>query len=211
MLLSTIFEALTYGEFAQLGLTDDEGDGIKSDKYGAVISHINLALAEIYKRFPLREIDIPFTEATGTNLYVIPGDHVLKIESLTDADGEEIPLNKLSDETSYFTPVYNTIRVPEPTQDKVVTVKCRAAHDLIVNAADLDPTTITVNVPYTLFEALLFYAASRAHASTASFEGTKESFDYLAKFEASVRKVSELDLVNKPDTENENFDNDGWV
>ena len=54
MLLSEIFEQLTYGELSQINLGGKDDGGIASSDYPAVVAHINMALTELFKRFPLR-------------------------------------------------------------------------------------------------------------------------------------------------------------
>ena len=114
MLLSDLFDQLTYGELSTLSMGSIEGAGLQECDYPKIIPHINLGLAEIYKRFPIkiREVDVQQDASIQTyflqskyavsNLesvepikYIIDTpsnpftDTVLRIESIFNADGEE--------------------------------------------------------------------------------------------------------------------------
>jgi len=53
MLLSEIFEQLSYGELFDTNLSGNDYGGIQLENYPAVISHVNMGLTELYKRFQL--------------------------------------------------------------------------------------------------------------------------------------------------------------
>ena len=55
MLLSDLFEQLTYGELSQLEYSGVDDEGFTVNDYKRVIPHINLGLAELHKRFLIRE------------------------------------------------------------------------------------------------------------------------------------------------------------
>ena len=234
MLLSSIFEQLTYGEFSQLSLAGIDGEDILPENYSAVVSHINLGLTELHKRFPLKmeevliqqyaditsyKLDEDFTETKGTQptLYILDSldpftNTVLRIEKVyNNTLGEYESLNDDNDEDTLVTTKYNTIKVPSPTATTTMTVTYRSTHERILTDT-LDPYTYDVDIPDSLIEALLFYVASRAHSSLPTLDtGVNEGNVYLAKFEASVAKITELSLITNVNRTNNKMWTNGWV
>jgi len=58
MKLSTVFQQLTHGELSQLDIGGAENAGIQVCDYVKVVGHINLALTELYTRFPLKVAEV---------------------------------------------------------------------------------------------------------------------------------------------------------
>ena len=235
--LLDIMKDLTYGEFAQLaignmipGETESEPD---PENYEKLIRHINMGLTEIYKRFFLlsREVDIQqheeistyllhskysVTVGTEPTLYVRDTidepflDDILKIEEVYDEGGDKYFLNDVSEDLSLYTPSYRSIQVPYPDDDVTMSVQYRANHPKIIYAANMEPEDIDVSVPNSLYEALLYYVASRVFASLGG-DGGVESNDYFQRFENSCRKVDELGLEVQAEPGDWRFDTHGWV
>jgi len=235
MLLSQIFDHLTYGELSQLSMGGAHESGIVDESYPAVVSHLNLGLIELYKRFPIKVKTIDIQQYAAIDTYILAADYgqagsqgtlylldaadpfvdtVLKIESITDdkeeTDGKDLPLNDFNDEDSLHTVAYNSFKVPEPDDITIMTASFRAAHD-IISATDLDPTVVEVHIPYSLLEALIYFMASRAHSSVPLLDGQNEGNVYLQKFEASCKKVEELSLITNDNTSNVRPWVNGWV
>lgn len=234
MLLHTIFEQLSHGELAQLAIGNKDGAGIVPESYPAITAHLNLALTALYKIFPLRMEEAIIQQNQATNLYFLSKqfavnggsdepvkylidtvnkpfiDNVLKIERIVNEEGEEIPLNDINDDNSIFTPSFNSIQIPDPIDTVTVGVIYRADHTEI-NPINLDPKTLDVPIPNSLLEPLLFYIASRAYASVPMVDGINQSAGYLNKFEASIQRIKNLDLVNDDEKPNQKLWNNGWV
>ena len=119
MLLSDLFEQLTYGELSQLEYSGVDDEGFTVNDYKRVIPHINLGLTELHKRFLLREEEVTIrcydhietyildskyaasnTESTESYKYIHDTsfepfrDNVLKIEKVFNEDGQEFHLNE---------------------------------------------------------------------------------------------------------------------
>jgi len=235
MLLSDFFEQLTYGEFSQLYLGGTEDDtGILAENYPKVISHINLGLTELHKRFPLKLEEVQIQQYAAISSYVLEEDYtvsvgtqgtkyildaanpftntVLRIEKVYDDIEEEYYLlNDDQDEDSLTTTAFNTIKVPTPLNTNTMTVTYRSTHDKIV-VAGLVPSTTELGIPDSLIESLIYYVASRAHSSLATLDtGVNEGNVYLAKFEASIAKVTELSLITNVNRSNRKIWNNGWA
>ena len=54
MTLSDVFDQLAYGEFSKIFL--GESGAIPQSNWNRIITHINLGLTELYKRFDLKHL-----------------------------------------------------------------------------------------------------------------------------------------------------------
>lgn len=234
MLLSEIFEQLTYGELSQLKLGGSNGEGILSANYPAVVAHINLGMTELYKKFPLsvKEVSIQQYASISTYFlnpiyginsgttepikYIIDSagspfvDTVFKIEEVLDTDELPIKLNDRNTTGSVFTPQYNSIKLPAPNDTDITIVRYRSGHTKI-DVAGLDPETKEVELPIILLEALLLYVAARVYAGAPSLDGSNESQIHLAKFAAACNRVKDEDLINEENYANTKLEIKGWA
>lgn len=234
MLLSELFEQLTHGELSQLDKATNEGLGITPESYPFIVAHVNMALTSLYKIFPLRmqEAIIQQEESIATYFlakkFAVNGgsnepikylldtvnapfvDNVLRIDEVVNEAGDTILLNDVMEPTSIHTPNYNSILVPDPVQGELLSVLYRADHDPIL-VEGLIPNTYDLGIPNTLMEPLLFYIAFRAYASSPPIDGVSQSIGFLNKFEASIKRIKDLDLINEDEQPNRKFSDRGWV
>ena len=235
--LAQIFKDLTYGELSGLKIGEMIPGEHQSEpdpsRYEQLLSSINMGLTEIYKRFFLlsREVYVELHEEISTymlhskysvtagtepTLYIIDTvdepflDDVLKIEEIYDEAGDRLGLNDVDDDLSAFTPSFRTFQVPYPNDNITYAVQYRASHPLIEWSVDMDPSLIDVAVPNSLYQALLYFVASRVHSSLGGDQGV-EGNDYYQRFEASCAKVEELGLEVQSEPVNWRFDDRGWV
>lgn len=237
MLLSDIFEHLTYGELSTLkigGLKD--GGEINSADYPQVISFINLAMVELYKKFLLLEKNVTIQLLPNILEYELTYDHavsnpapvdedlpryimdvgyntpftedVLQIHSVYDLNFEEIPINDLNERTSVFTPFDNVLQVPYPDQGDYL--------DLIYHAypkkIDLqlsDPTAEQVRIPAQLLSALLAYVGFRAHISLPAGDKSKAT-EHLSRFTGICNEIRLLGTLNQANLSNLKLKDKGW-
>ena len=142
MLLSEVFDQLTYGELAQVNIGGAEGTGITTENYPAMIAHVNLGLTSLYKRFLIKEGVLHITRMPHLKTYVLNSryqegnrtvretnqyiqasnpafmDDILKVERVYDELGVEHGLNDNGDERSITTPTYNSIVIPDCSEVK---------------------------------------------------------------------------------------------
>lgn len=234
MFLSDVFGSLTHGELAHLFMGGEDEAGIQVCDYPKVVSHINLGLSELYKRFPLKigDVTIDLHDEIQTyyldprfaqtnvdspepikyirdSIYQPFKGGVNKIEQVFDELGRELFLNNKNEYWSVYTPSYNAVQVPWPEKENTLIVHYRADHDNIL-IPGLNPDTQEVKIPYGYLEALLFYVGSRVHTPMGG-EHTQEGNNYMTKFEQSCAKITELNLMNDDNTTNEKLDRAGWV
>ena len=242
--LEDILRDLSYGELAQLkigNLLPEEFESAPDPKsYAQILSHINLGLKELYKRFLLarKELEIiqyPDNFATYLldNKYALGNvasaepikfindtvalpfeNDLLKIEECwyvnADAEDKLLFMNDPTEEDSVYTPTYRSLLLPEDNEFGNVTIKYRASHPKLVYSTAMDPADVDIELPDALHEALLFYVASRAFASLNTDQGT-EGNDYWQKFQNSCNEVKAEGLWIQPESNNNRFDDKGWV
>lgn len=234
MRLSYIFEQLTYGELSQLSLGGSDNIGIQASDYVSIMPYINLALTELYKRFDLKTSEVIIQQYDEIQLYTLHSDYaetniasqkpykyimdsvyqpflddVLKIENVSNEDGEELYLNDSTAVWTINTPAFNVIQIPYPEKENILLVTYKANHKIISVDDITDPADMEIEIPHTLLEALLYYIAHRKYANLHT-ENDPEVNNLLAKFEASCARVNSLGLLNDDNTVNTKLDNNSW-
>jgi hypothetical protein len=235
--LHDIFIDLSGGEFSNLKLgafalgdPDSEPD---PRTYLQLIRHVNLALTAIYTEFFLRsdecyiqlqedvaiyKIDYRHAQSnvagTEPNKYIMdtvenpfPDNH-LKTEEVYNEVGEKLFLNDPDEDLSIYTPAYNTIQVPWPNDFNTIAVMYRADHPTVVYTPNMDASSVFLELPRQLREALLFYVAARVFAGITTEK--PEANAYFQKYVAEVQKVHRLGLQITTDQDNNRFAENGW-
>lgn len=239
MLLQDFFDQLTYGELAQVSIGGIEQEGVVDEVIPNVVSHINLGLLKLSKRFSLKTETITLQEYDTINTYKLHTDYavtdggvepiryiedsaeypfknnVIKIEYIEDVtDSEnitEVPFNVLSDAESIRSRDYRTFYVPDVTSPRTLNVTYRAEPDA------LDPDTTTpetdeIAISPVLTEALLYFVASRIHANRPTIDGQENtSLKYMQMYEAEVAGIDNEDLLAEADFDNTKLDDNGWL
>jgi hypothetical protein len=236
MLLSNFFEQLTYGELAQLALGGRDITAIAAEDYPAIVSHINLGLTDLYKRFPLKTNEVIIqlydhiqtyylmSKYAATNAdssepikYIMDSvyqpftDNVLRIEQVFNEMGEERTLNDENDPLTVLTPQFNAVTIPYNESSNAIAVVYRAAHDRIVVTDTFDPATVELTLPHYLVEALMLYVTARVLSSTGGGQNLNEASAFMARYELACRQVSDLNLLNTENTSNHRLEHNGWV
>lgn len=137
MKLIEIFNQLTFGELSQISIGGIEGGEINDKNYYAILSHINLGLIALYRRFPLKEGRLTLALQQGRYTYPITStyavnntkstelikyiedsvsekftDDINKIESVFTDTGFELALNDEANVYSVRTPSATILTVP---------------------------------------------------------------------------------------------------
>lgn len=235
MKLSDIFDQLAYGELSQLALGNAEGAGILEKDYPMLISHINMGLLELHKRFDLRREEVVIQQYEHIQTYLIDKKYAvtsnstepykyiedsvhmpytgnaLKIERVFSEDGREFILNDDSNWDSLHTPTYLSLQIPLPEPTATLLVECRANLPKIP-LRGVDPLEYEIDLPITHLEALLNYVASRVFAPLVDMStGFSDGDKYFLKFETSCNKLTELALSNTLNNHNSKYERNDWV
>lgn len=206
MTIDYVIEQAKYGELSQLGLAKylKGTDAAElEDAERTIISHINLGLIEIYKRFALRIEETTVTLSENITLYTLsvanvgvylnalPGD-VNSVLAAYDEEGTELALNDETAVNGVNTPGYNTLQVPNPADGTAIVIIYNAAPDKITWVDDL--STVEAPIPPALLEALLHYIGYRAHGSVDGAINAENNTHYM-RFDASCNRVLNLGLI----------------
>ena len=137
MILQDVFDQLTYGELSQMSIGGFDNGGICEGDKTAIISHIQLGLTSLYKRFKLLENEVTITLIADKTSYTLHSDFLLpdgntasasnyltegegqlfddrmfKVEQVRDDLGYPVVLNKRNEPNSVYTPTLKTLIVP---------------------------------------------------------------------------------------------------
>lgn len=236
MRLSELFDYLNYGELSQLSIGGNDQGVLDLSNQAAVITHINLGLVELYKRFPikLREVTVQQIEYLTTYhldaryalsnphntdngsfpKYIIDSpfepftDDVLLIEAISDEACEWYTLNDESDCRTIITNGAASINTPDPASEAALFIHYRAAPEKIsVSVADPSATVVPITDQY--IEPLLNYVAYRAFA--AFNMNNPETVGYYQKFEASCALLDQKGMRHKDAIANSRLGLNGWL
>jgi hypothetical protein len=223
MKLAEIFSALAYGELSQQALGVNIEGELTESNYPTLVSHINLGLSSLYKRFNLKEGRVNIPLLPEESLYSMGVDDIHKIERILTKEGTEIGLNDDSDPYSCYTPTMGTLRVnqylldkPADMPDKYKTdelvVIYRANHPkLTLVGGFINPDKTDVELPYSYLEALLYFVASRVHNPIGMANEFHAGNSWAAKYEAECQRLEMLNIEVDHSTRSTRFERTGWV
>lgn len=238
MKLSEVFSGLTYGELSQLSIGGGAAGFIDATNYSNVLTHVNLGLGAIYRRFPLKEGQVTFLFEPGRINYPMDSngdvvftegfdgdfaDDILKIEKVETLAGVELGLNDASDPYGCSTPTMTTIRVPAKIvsgdlsvppeyQTTGLIATYRAGHPVIVKTgANFNPARVELELPYAYLEPLLFFVASRVHNPIGLTNEFHAGNSYYAKYEKACADLETQNLSIDQSNQNTGLQRNGWV
>lgn len=238
MNLKDIFDQLTTGELSNLALggRESEDGEVEIENYPTLISHVNLALTALHTRFPLSEKEVILQQFDNITLYKLDIayaesntastepfkwikdtaakpflDDVLRIDTVYNEVGDELPLNDLNNSDSVFTPNYDTVQIPFPVGTNAISLIYRADHPRIpLNTADV--SKVAIQLPDYLLEALLAYVTSRVYAGMNTESSMAASATYLQKYNMLCQEVELRNVThNSENSTNERLEINGWV
>lgn len=215
--LNTLFEQLAYGELSQHRI-GKEGLIDPSD-YPNLISHINHGLTKLHSKFPLQHKELlllQFKHITRYKLdtkysissndssvdykYILDTDDepfmddVIRIESIYDSQGCNVPLNDEYAKNSWFTPNPDTIQIPYPVDGNLASIIYRANH-VKIPLDTVDPENVDIEIPSVLEGALAAHVASRVYVSLGNATSAQLSAYYRAIYTDEVSQVERFNLL----------------
>lgn len=230
-----LFSKLSYGELSNLSMSTDGGGSIEESKQHTIILYANEGLLKLHSRFCLMEKDLNLELVPHiTNYHLIPrfaeskraernvpysyikdllcdeflGD-VIRVLSVTDKFGNELPLNDVNSTRSVFTPQPQVLQVPNPTPGMSLAVHYQARHpELLVDSEEEQ----IIELPDILHVALTAYIAYNVYTTINTAEATGKAQEHLAKYEATCQEAEEKDLVSTSTSQtNARFEKNGWI
>jgi len=239
MLLSEVFEALTFGELSKVKVGGKDSGAIQAGDYPEIVTHVNAGMRELYKRFSLKTDELTlqlYSEITLYNLhtdyaetdpntsgktpkYILDAatpfpftDNILLITHVYNEIGDEYYLNDLDQDESLFTPQDTVLQVPYPENDNTLAVIYRAMPEAVSHSGLTDPTTVTLALPFQFLPALTAYVAYKVFESTPTIkQGVNTGNEYYAKFVAACDLITSLGTLNTDNQINTKFESNGWV
>ena len=211
MLLSDLFKNLSNGELSQFAMGTDNSGKIAEKDYEKVIAHINLGLTNLHTRLPLKQAQVIIRLSDNKNVYPLPVNDVLKIEEVYSEAGTAFALNDPANEESLYTPAYNVLQVPNPTNGAQIAVLYRANHKPLPMKKGIDPMSIEVEIPDTLIEALMTYVVSRVMQSRGTAEAINEANAAMQRYEYLIQLFLQSGSVSVDMPTNTKLRDNGWV
>lgn len=236
--LSQVFEALQYGELANVSLSGsiDAPKGIGVKDYPILISHINMALNDLHTRFHLKEREVTVQQydylafyklnsmyaRTTPQVGSIPNyiidteenpftDDIIRVNTIMDECGAEYVMNDDDNPCSLYLPNYDTIIVPNPCSDNAMFVTYKAKHTEIP-LTTTDASSVEVGIPIFMLEALLAYVASRVHSARISQESVGLAVTFMNKYQTLCSQYEHFNLLNaEVSFTNNKLGGRGWV
>lgn len=213
MTLQDVFDHLTYGELSQLQIGGAEESGITPENQYRMVTHINLGLTALHKRFFLRRGEANVYVNPSMTTYTIDTPDLFKVEQVFTSDGAELDIGGTT-ANSVVLESYNTIRVPLEVRMKgePLTVVYRADHPSIdKRVAARDPERIQINLPASHLEALLYFVASRMFNPLGGNVESHEGNNYARKYETECRALENGGMQISDHQEQTKFERNGWV
>ena len=198
------------GELKQLGIGGyEEYKAIQEKDYPEIISHLNLALMNLYTRFPLLEKELVLETRPDQQLYVLSSkyaepnegwyiqgaynDDLIRINSAYLGD-TELPINDEYSATGIYLPSYNSIQIPFATGSEEISIIYRAKPEKV--PLDLE---YEIPLPEVLTEALLVFIEYRIRKSMGGEQGTVLGQQALQMYEMFCGEIERKNILNNAD------------
>jgi len=171
-----------------------------SNDVNAVLEYINLGLIELYKRFALKVSEEMVELQDGVEMYEMPSDFMWaitaygEVESGSDVEVVELPINEEDNPLSLNTVGYNTVQVPLATDGAYISIIYRAGPEWVTEANLND----SVKVPPQMIAPLLNYIGYSGHISVNGIANTEQSTHY-ALFEQACARIEAAGMFTSDD------------
>lgn len=233
MLLSEVFSTLTYGELKQLSEGGKKEGGIFPKYSDEILSHLNIALTDLYRRFPIHEKELIIRTQAGKTTYKLETagtvssgnpdayiidtveepflNDVLRINAAFNAAGKELVLNDELEYDSIMLPSYNTLQITHSNGLEEFYFIYRVDPVDVVIPDGSTPSNVKVPLPDFLMQALCTYIASRVHKARGGDKGRQEAILAMQEYEKYCQEIEEKNLFNNSHTnQNQKLELMGW-
>jgi hypothetical protein len=179
------------------------------------VSFLNLANIEVHKRFSLIKRDTTLDMAVAGAEYSMPTDYLNLISAYYSVDGDEVPIN--NEKKNVVEGVDRAVSVlsSEPFKLKIKGTDLKERTDIVATYAAA-PKLLTkaahdLNVPQVYTEAILNYAAYKAHSSVTG-DIKAENNTYFMRYERSCKQIETFGLVESDNLgSNTKLEDNGFV
>lgn len=233
MKLGDFFKKLSYSYLSELAIGGSGSGQIPDPEKPKVLMRINEALIMLYTRFPLRMKILTLQTYAAVNEYVLSQENmigatpapaypyitssfagdILMLDSITDAEGNVIPVNDENEEESWHVVAndpYPVLNVVEPEDDATFVVRYRAMPPEVTLGPVVDKDTL-IPVPRHLETALLAYVAGLIYGNMSIEGALAKSQNFLDMAENEMKIVEERNTLNtSPAFTNQKVKLNGW-
>ena len=222
MKLSELFRRLSYGELSNLAVGGEGVGTITEPMKPRIVSYANDALLALHSKFLLRENILMFKQIEHLTYYYmlkryavsqigvegaceVPHHYILdstdepfeedwiKLLSVLDEKGNEIPVNDTEEYTSIYTPQPNLIQVPLPVEGRIFAMSYQARHPML----DYVEGCQEIDLPFVLEPALTAFIASKVFSHMNGQENAAKGQEHMNTFEGVCAQVIDQDLVSQ--------------
>lgn len=219
MLLSDVFEQLSYGELSQLAIGGAADGGIQQENYPSILAHVNFASTELHKRFKLQEQEEEITLVSGTNEYDITDvftGRLLEISSvkIIDADGEDQYCTFTDKDSDYYLerPSFNKLIVTNELISLYDSIFVTIQKDHVkLNPDNIDLDTTQLELPLVLLDPLVNFIAARAFMSLDGDNNIQRSDKYMQLYEVACQRVEGSKILEQTSIPQSKLEANGWV
>lgn len=233
MNIQDLYRKLSYGVLKNLAMSGEGSGDIREKDRGSVILAANESLLRIYSRFLLREKDVLIQQMVGTTNYHLLKrfaaftedspetkryildmglepfeEDVIKILSVYNSDGFQMPLNDNEAAWSLFTPQANVLQVPNPEPGMALSVLYQARHPELV----ADKLEQPIELPDVLHGAFFAHIGYQIYESMGTAEAQARSMSLFQQYQWITDDAVANDSVQTSiSTSNSRFEKRGWV
>lgn len=209
MKLSLLLRELALGELSNLSYVEDYQ--IVDDRIPQVILAINGALRDLFSRVHLRESELTVQTLDWKVLYPLRVEHavtnptpglkyildtparpytgdLVKIVSVTNEIGLQLPINDVEDWASVFLPTQDTVQFNHPGAGQVFFVQYQALHPVVKDAGD-GILEQDIHIPEALIELLRMKVAYNLISPMAGQEFSIRAQMLDASYESKLAMV----------------------
>ena len=234
MNVSDLFTKLSYGELSNISMAINGSGGIMEQDQPKIVNYANEALVRLYSKFNLRENDVLIEMVEHiTNYHLLSrfaetkydpnvepypyikdlplepfADDVIKILSVFDSCGNQLPLNDSECSYSVFTPQANVLQVPQPVTGVALSVHYQASHPTLSESRQDEE----IQLPLVLEGALTSFIAYKVYSHMNTQEATAKAQEHFATYQSIVDSVIESDTASTSvSVSNSRFHKRGWI
>lgn len=237
--LKDLFTLLATGEFSNLSLSKDRSGNIEERDYEKIITNLNLGVVELFKRFKLQDGEINLHADPSVLIYYLrnanvtplatisttqyletplgyPGAlNLIEITGITDTDGNDVRLNNRFAIPTIRQLAFDTLKITDLEAKQIFVIHYQSFPPQIVLDKDFDLANVTLDIPQTVLEPLLYYVAARVYkpiGSNSSGGNASQDESFMQKYELACQKIETFGLeIDDCDRDLDRFSGEGWV
>ena len=236
MLLSELFDYLRYGELSHLYMGGEDYDQVIAENVPKLVSHINLGLGALYKRFNIKKDSVFIEHKEGVDTYAIRSrysvhnqdssalvkylmdipdkrfqDDLIQILGIYNAEGEEFLINNNDEEHGVHLLQFDLIKFNQVIDGALFEIEYSAKHPKLEITTSLLPENVEIELPEMLLEPLVFFVTERVLSSMGGGNNFQEANHFLSKYELACQQIEIHGLLHKSGKSNERLHIGGWV